>query len=129
MENAPGYIIRADHAENLIFTELIGFWDEATFDQFVKELRIAVASLGARDSAGGHLTLADTRDWGVQSQEIADKFAAITQDPTLMSKRVAMVIPGAMARMQAGRVVPGDNRAIFSSMEEARDWLLTKRDR
>lgn len=100
-----------------------GFWTAAFTQEVFGLFR---AALQAAQGNGQPFTmLDDCRDWGPQSQEVAQltmQFVPICR--TFPIRRNAMIVPSALARQQVRRTLTDfDVCEIFGSFEEADRWL------
>jgi hypothetical protein len=84
--------------------------------------RAAVASMHVK--MGQHLMLIDARELGVQSQAVvrAMQDVLITHEA---ARRIALVVGGALLKMQTKRVMSGTEFRIFDAIADAERWLLS----
>jgi len=100
-----------------------GFWTEQVARHVLKEFRSGLEF--ARAQGQPFTLLDDCRDWGPQSKEVSEitmEFVEICREFPI--RRNAMIIPGAVLRMQVRRtLVDFDICEIFATYEEADQWL------
>ncbi|GGB33092.1 hypothetical protein GCM10011380_23190 [Sphingomonas metalli] len=74
---------------------------------------------------GQHLTLADVTGLDIQTQDVVAAFTRVVGDPRYRPRRLAVVVPHTLTRIQAMRAVDGPGVRVFRSVAEAEDWLLS----
>lgn len=125
----PGFEVITDAGVKLLHLRLWGFWDDATFDAFEQALDKGLADLAAAGVRKGEiLSLVDVRDSAVQSREIAARGQERMQRTGEWFRRGAVLVAGALQKMQTNRAAPADHRQ-FQSMTEAKAWLLDDTER
>lgn len=116
------YRFEIDERLRLVHIELTSFWTTESFTAFESELDGLLRARGWR--AGSYVALLDVRKRGVQSQEMADQVqrARHNERRVLNPRRLAILVGGALVKMQATRINPtGD--AIFYDEGDALAWL------
>ncbi len=115
--------IIVDPAVKLVDITIQGFWTPADLARFDTVLRAMLVELSAAGCPmGNQLTLFDTTAYNVQSQDIAAGMAALAGDPTIASRKVAVVVVSALLKLQAHRAAPGYR--TFDNHDAARAWLF-----
>ncbi len=115
---AEAYHIAVDPLREWVDIKLIGLWDHDTIRRFEADLRRDLTRLPA---IGCQRTLFDLSDFVVQVPEVAAGFARLAADPGIASRRIAVIGPAPLLRMQARRVAPG--YGFFGDRAEAVQWL------
>lgn len=72
-----------------------------------------------------HLTLCDVRDCELSTPDVVSAIQAVIGNPLFRSRRCALIVSGALKRLQARRAAPHDTVALFDDPTEAEHWLLT----
>jgi hypothetical protein len=118
------HLIVTDPSRNLVRITLTGFFEVDAVAAFETALRAAHAALPCPRNA--HVTLIDCTQIQIQSQTVVAAFTAMAQDPTLRSKRAALILGPSLARTQARRIYEGDHDrlSIFADRSSAEAWLL-----
>ena len=116
------HTIEVDKAAHLLRIKLTTFWTQETFDAFERELGALLRQLGWK--SGSYDCLLDVRERGVQSQQMSDTVhrSLHAQEKVLQPRRFAILVSGALVRMQAARVNPSSS-TIFVDESEALDWI------
>jgi hypothetical protein len=120
------YEIKTDRRRKLLSVTLNGLWNLEVLEQYERDMKTALASLGCKP--GEHLILADFRNHAVQSKDVVARVQAMFDTPLLASRRTALIVSGALAKMQQSRIIKRDDERIFSSEEEAIQWLISPAD-
>ncbi|RYY10607.1 MAG: hypothetical protein EON55_15975 [Alphaproteobacteria bacterium] len=123
MANAV-YTIEADPSRKLLRLTLAGFWSASEAVAFAREQQAAVKKLGP--PYGTHLTLADVRNFAVQTQEVTAVIRDLVLHATATSKRIALVGGEGLARIQFTRITQRQDVRRFATMEDADFWLFTE---
>lgn len=121
---APDTLYDIDFTEDdrLLRATLRGFWDSATMAQFARDIAVWRRELIHR--YGSYNTLFDAKAFTVQTPEIVDAFQHMqVEGRGLNTGRIAMVVDGALARIQARRTVIDDRIAILDNCEDGLAWL------
>ena len=118
--------IRIDRINHLVEQRVSGTPDVAEVEASGAEVRKAVRSLGL--GPGKHVTLYDLSEMGLVSDAVIACAMQQFADPRftiVKARKVAMVVPSALARM---KITPAsatrDNMATFSNRAEAMKWLF-----
>ena len=120
---APTYVIEPDVANEFLRLTLTGDWDVAIAQRFAADVTRTLREMMGQGARPGHLrTLIDMRRKNLLPQNAAAEFAKMVR-PDSPSKRIAMLVSGAIHRLQAKRM-SGDRHQIFESEEEAMAWLM-----
>ncbi|OYX39464.1 MULTISPECIES: hypothetical protein [unclassified Sphingomonas] len=120
------FSIQADPARDLVKIKLKGFFTPAALQAFKDERRIVHQQL--RCGPNQHLSLADTREIGIQSQEMVAQFHGMLADPSYRSRKLAFVVASSLARMQLMRAIGSRTAQCFTDPVEAEEWLLAEDD-
>lgn len=119
---SASYSVEADPARDLVRIRLAGFLTpEATAD-FLRARD--AAHLRLRCGPNEHATVADIRDMAIQSRDVVERFQGLLADPRLRSRRLAVVTPSSLARMQAYRAAGNRGARFFADLAEAEAWAL-----
>jgi hypothetical protein len=118
----PTYTIDADAKGEFLKLTLKGDWNAAITERFAADVALTLRRMLVTGTRQGHLrTLIDMREKNVVPQNVAAEFARMVR-PDSPSKKIAMLVSGALHRMQAKRL--GDARhALFDTEEAALAWL------
>lgn len=118
--------IRVDRINNLIEQRIDGTPDVAEVEASGAEVRRAVRSLGL--GPGKHVTLYDLSGVGVIGGDVVACAMQQFADPRftcVKARKVAMVVPSALARMKIAPAANArDNMATFSNRADAMKWLF-----
>lgn len=118
----PYFAMYASPADKFAEIKLRGFWDEMILARFATEVRSLVRHLADNGCAAGtQTTLIDLSDHVVQSQQTLLGLAAMAADPSIGSRKIAVLLSSAMVKMQARRVAP--TYGLFATRAEALAWL------
>ncbi len=119
---APTYSIEPDAANEFLRLTLTGDWDVAIAQRFGADVTRTLRKMIGQGVRPGHLrTLIDMRRKNLLPQNAAAEFAKMVR-PDSPSKRIAMLVSGAVHRLQAKRM-SGDRHQIFELEEAAMAWL------
>lgn len=107
----------------MLLVETSGFWSDADADRYIAELQDRCAKL--RRDQGFSLVLVDGRQSTIQSAQVMTKVAGIQ---SILIKhpgdRAAYVVPNNLAKLQAARLSTTEQLQVFTSVDEARGWVL-----
>lgn len=119
------YSITTDPLRHLVYITLDGFFERAD----VEALRTASLDVRAGLSCppNAHRILLDCSGMHIQSQDVVAAFTAAAQEPTLRSRRAAVVVGKSLVNAQARRVfkLERDHVSFFLDRYTAEAWLLT----
>jgi len=117
------FSIHIDGKRRYVELQLKGHWDMDVATRFQAMLRTMLAPARAQGGCkvGEQVTLFDTADFPVQSQDVLALLAGMAADRSIGSRRIAMVLNSPLAQRQARRVAP--DYAIFTDRDEALAWL------
>lgn len=118
----PCFNIDVEPVIGLITITLSGFFYPDDAARYVTALKAAQARLQTRPNE--HLTLVDMRGVNIQPQDSVTLFRETMTDPTSRSRRLALVTAGSLAKLQIQRAAEGRGASFFTSISEARKWLL-----
>ncbi|KQU61730.1 hypothetical protein ASG67_00620 [Sphingomonas sp. Leaf339] len=120
---APTYFIEPDAANEFLRLTLTGDWDVAISQRFAADVARTLREMIGQGARPGHLrTLIDMRRKSLLPQNAAAEFAKMVR-PDSPSKRIAMLVSGAIHRLQARRM-SGERHQVFGSEEAAMAWLM-----
>jgi hypothetical protein len=118
------FSITTDPLRHLVFVTLDGFFERAR----VEALRTALLDVRAGLSCppNEHLMLVDCSGMHIQSQEMVAAFTAAAREPTLRSRRAAVVVGKSLVNAQARRVfkLERDHVSFFLDRHTAEEWLM-----
>lgn len=106
----------------LIRMTLGGFFSVADVEKLDAERHAALLRL--RCGLNQHLSLVDVRACELSTPEVAAALQKMLGNPIYRSRRCALILNGALARMQARRVVQRADVAMFDDVDAATAWLL-----
>ena len=97
-------------------------------DRFIDELDALIAGHEGESGGADQLRLLmDGREQQVQSREVIEALQRRAGNRGTARVRVAVLVATMLRKLQADRVSPAANRAIFFDENEARAWLLADR--
>lgn len=111
-----------DEDRKLIRLNLTGLLTPEDVAEFSRKEQAAIAKLGWK--SGDFVILADTSRSPVQPQEIVAAFQHMIGHNPLKARRVAVVIGGSLARLQAKRILVRGYAETFETTAEAEAWLF-----
>ncbi|HJQ18019.1 MAG TPA: hypothetical protein VJ859_13595 [Allosphingosinicella sp.] len=119
------YELRIDRKRKYLQIALHGYWDEKTNDAYERE------ELGGLEALArlGRPTfcIVDLSDFPPQAKETVERISKrLHASDTIMPSRLAVIVPGALVKMQVDRTVPqeGVEKRVFASREEGEAWLF-----
>ena len=112
-----------DRARGVVRTVLSGFFDLEDVARYARERNVAIRKLGCLPNR--HLTLIDATTCQLSTPDVVAALQGVIGEPGYRSLRCAMVVPGALAKMQARRAVQRSDVGMFDTLEEAERWLLS----
>jgi hypothetical protein len=120
--DAP-FSILCSPVRNFLRMTLRGLWDEAIFENFGRAYVRAMDEMAPH--GGIQFSLVDGSSFGVQPQEISDRFAEILlkADP-LPQRRAAFITSTLVSKVQARQVSDLLNARYFKTVDNAVDWLF-----
>ncbi len=123
----PTYTIDADARGEFLRLTLKGDWNAGITERFAAEVALTLRRMLATGTRHGQLrTLMDMRQKNILPQNVAVEFSRMVR-PDSPSRKVALLVSGALHRMQAKRI--GDARyAVFETEEAALAWLYVPED-
>ena len=112
-----------DRARGLLRTTLSGFFEIDDVVRYQLGRNDALRRLGCLPNR--HVTLVDVSGCQLSTPDVVAALQKVIGEPGFRSWRCAMVVPGALARMQARRAVQGRGEVeMFDCRENAERWLL-----
>lgn len=119
----PDFTIQVDPARKYVEIVMRGYWGDATMRRFAGELRRLPPILAAGGcKIGEQNTLFDTTGYAVQSQEVLAQLGMLAADPSIGSRRIAVLVSSALITLQTRRIAPG--YGVFSDRDAALAWLF-----
>lgn len=123
MSAAPaGFSVTVDPARDLVRITLSGFLTAGITAEFLRARNEAHRRL--RCGPNEHATVADIRGLAIQAQDLVTRFQSVLSDPAYRSRRLAIVTPSSLARLQAQRAAGNRDARFFADLEEAEVWAL-----
>jgi hypothetical protein len=117
------FTIRIEPARKFVEISLRGYWDDATMKRFDSELRRLLPALPAGGCMiGEQNTLFDTTAYAVQSQDVLAQLGIMAADPSIGSRRIAVLVSSTLNKLQTRRIAP--DYGLFSDRDEAMRWLF-----
>ena len=120
--------IIADPRRHLLRIALMGHWEVADVLEYKAALGDAVQRMRAEGCLPGSISaLVDTRDGGVQSQDVVAAWQKELGSTTPAPRRLATIVSSALLRRQVDRIAIANQR-LFDNENEAMAWLLSSED-
>ncbi len=118
------YDIRYCPQRHYLQMRIVGEWDDATFERYAADYRAAIEQLRTHGEISH--SLVDASDFGLQPQNVAERFPALIQATShCPEQRSACVVPTLVNRVQARQGGDILNARYFRSIEDAADWLFS----
>lgn len=118
------FSLTSDQSRNLIVARMAGFMTVEEVEEFSRQEQSAVEAMGL--GCGEFLLLINTDDAVIQSQEVVAAFKGIVTGSRFKARRIAVVRHDTITRMQTRRILEERaDAAVFETMDEAQDWLLS----
>jgi len=115
--------ISFDASKPRLYAKIQGFWDEAVFARFVREL----AETSKNFPADATTTLIDATEATVQSVAVMEKMREFVHDnESTLPRRTAVVVSSVLVKLQFDRTAPtriDAKQAFFDSRAAAEKWL------
>ena len=122
----PGYSLITDPACRLLKVSLSGLWDLDTLENYRADRRVAIQRMADAGVAEAEiLLLVDRRDQTVQSQELTNALIDMVDEVETRTARTAVIVGGALLRLQALRTSRTERTRVFTDESEAMDWLMS----
>lgn len=115
------YVIKVEPDHKLMRLTMSGFFSVAEAQSLERDMQNATNDAGYRE--GGHLLLVDVSECVLQAQEVVAAFQMLLANRPQKARRIAVMTGGALARMQAKRVLERETMRIFDDCGEAEKWL------
>ncbi len=120
--------IIADPRRQLLRIALMGHWEVADVLTYKAALGEAVQGMRAQKCPPGSIAaLVDTREGGVQSQDVVAAWQKELGSMTPAPRRLATIVSSALLRRQVDRIAIANQR-LFDNEDEAMEWLLSSED-
>ncbi|MEL7197926.1 MAG: STAS/SEC14 domain-containing protein [Pseudomonadota bacterium] len=110
-----------DKTSAILHLTLSGHWTAEDFAQFQQAYAAALEEATANNGSIG--LLSDSREFPVQSQDVASRFSELTKQSFARIAASAIVVGSVLNKVQAERTMKSDRLKVFLDEEEARDWL------
>ncbi len=120
--NRSSYTLDIDKGARLVRTTLRGQWTLGDVEGYDRERSVLLKASGWQ--SGTFAYLADLRETGVQPMEVASAQQEALGRMPITPRRVAVIVPSALARMQAKRMNDHPDRRFFSDEPAALAWLV-----
>lgn len=119
----PGFSVEVYELPPLIKLKCVGFWDEATLRTYTIEMAAILDRFSRQGISAGQVSiLSDQREQNILSADSAEGFKNMLDQARPVSK-VAILVGGALQKMQYHRLAETQRRKIFFDEEEAMLWL------
>ena len=116
-------VISVHRVHRMLHVRLAGFFTIADVAQYETAFRRAVIDLGAGPNQ--HLTLCDATEAALSTVEVTAAFQRVIAKPENRARRCALVVEGALARIQARRTADREDVMVFDNVPAAQKWLLS----
>jgi len=120
------FTIVADARLKLLRVRLAGFFSLEEVGSFAEAAQNAVADMGC--SSGDWLHSCDISQMPLQAQSVTDAFDLFINHPNRRSQRLAIITGSSPVRMQIRRLLGRSDAALFKTIGEADEWLLSQVD-
>lgn len=115
------YSIHYSPDTRILEMKLEGRWTEEDFDKFEKAY---VAALRTHSLGGKTIgLLSDSREFQVQTQEVAERFSKLGTGSGAKVASSAIVVGTLLNKMQVERTMASDRVRVFLDLGEAKAWL------
>lgn len=119
------YTIHIDHPHRLLSVCVRGFWTDDIAASYLRDLAPVISTIDR--SRLVYDVLCDATEWQVQSPTVQTTIQDYFERQWL--GRRAFVLPGALLRLQAARVIPrvveNERTKVFTSRVQALAWLAS----
>jgi hypothetical protein len=115
-----------DVARDLLRVRMAGFFTAQDMLEFQRARIAAHAKLACGPNQ--HVTLADLREFKIQTQEIVETFRKLLSDPRLAGRRFAFVMGPTLARSQLVRAAGNRDVRFFLDTITGEHWLFHGED-
>ncbi|HJT40098.1 MAG TPA: hypothetical protein VJ762_07190 [Sphingobium sp.] len=110
------------YASGVIDACVTGFLDADACAAFLEAIRRAHHSISSRGIEPK--LLVDSKVGGIQGQGIVEQIGQSAGEATAHSRRTAVVVDGALHRLQVGRISHSEAHRVFDNREDAHSWLV-----
>jgi hypothetical protein len=111
-------------ARKLLRIKFHGHWDLDTVDEYIMAREMAFSAMAAEGCPVRELlVLIDCSEQSAQSQDVVTKLQSMAMENKQRPRRFAVVVTSALYRRQLGRIAVPGVAEVFTSPEEALDWL------
>ena len=123
--NMPGYSLDPDAESKLLTVSLSGHWDLDILRNYQTDRQAAIRSMVSAGVAEADIrVLVDRRNQSVQSQDVAAALSEMLRDVEMKTARTAVIVSGALQRIQTIRTSGTERTRVFTDEHEAKAWLL-----
>ena len=120
--------IIADPKRHLLRIALMGHWEVADVLRYKVALGEAVQRMRTQGCPPGSIAaMVDTREGGVQSQDVVAAWQKELGSATPAPRRLATIVSSALLKRQVDRIAIANQR-LFDNEGEAMVWLLSSED-
>ena len=117
-------VVTGDRGHQLVRARISGFLTPEDVRKFEADKISAAAAMGL--GSGAFNLLVETTDGVIHSAHVVAEFTRVVLKSAFKSKRMAVVRPTNLTRMQSRRILNvRDNAATFETVEEAERWLFS----
>lgn len=125
MEQTP-FAVTTNMSRRLVTITMSGFWDMGVVDAFRFQTQEAIRRFVAEGCPADELLiLIDRRDQPAQPQDVVAAIQRIAAENNGYARRSAVLVGGALNKMQTGRINQVSQTNVFTSEDEALAWLLS----
>ena len=100
-----------------------GRWEPEEYERFEQDYLTKMHELAGVDT---YAILSDSRNFEVQSQDVANRFTRLTTKRRDNLAAAAIVVSSMTAKMQASRTLASSKMEVFTDLESAQEWLGEK---
>lgn len=120
--------IVADPQQHLLRIALVGHWEVAEVSRYKAALGETVQRMRAEGCSPGSIcALVDTREGGVQSQDVVTAWQEELGSSAFAPSRLATIVSSALLKRQVGRIAIANQR-VFDNEDDAMAWLQSSED-
>jgi len=118
------YDISFDEQNRILILRQEGFWNVAMVRSYITEVTAETQRI--LREFGEFAILSDNAGYQVQSLEVMEAFAEFTEQALERNRGrpVAIIVSGALSRLQTQRIASGSNVKFFDDRSQAMAWLV-----
>ncbi len=125
---ADKFKIISESGRHLLRIVLFGHWDVPEVFRYKAALDQALQQMRAEGCPSGSISaLVDTREAGVQSQDVVAAWQEALGSSDLAPCRLATIVSSALLKRQVGRIAIANQR-VFDNEVDAMAWLQSSED-